>query len=134
MTWRSKKQSVVSKSSAEAEFRALAHGICEGIWIKRLLGELGVSCSPSIQMMCDNQAAISIAKNPVHHDRTKHIEIDRHFISKKIASAVVQLNYIPTRQQIANVLTKALPRTNFEELRFKLGLYNIYNPQLEGEC
>ena len=79
-------------------------------------------------MMCGNQATISIAKNPMHHDRTKHIKIDRHFISKKIASVIVQLNYIPTRQQIANILTKALPRTNFEELSCKLGVYNIYKP------
>ena len=81
MTWRSKKQSVVSRSSAESEFRALALGICEGMWILRLLRELRIETDSPIQMYCDNQAAISIAKNPVHHDRTKHIEIDRHFIS-----------------------------------------------------
>ncbi|RVW40614.1 Retrovirus-related Pol polyprotein from transposon RE1 [Vitis vinifera] len=83
VTWRSKKQSVVARSSAEAEYRALAQGICEGIWIKRVLSELGQTSSSPILMMCDNQAAISIAKNPVHHDRTKHVEIDRHFITEK---------------------------------------------------
>lgn len=128
VTWRSKKQSVVARSSAEAEFRALANGICEGIWIKRVLKELGV-CSPSsILMRCDNQAAISIAKNPVHHDRTKHVEIDRHFISEKVTSGSVELKYIPTRQQIADILTKALPRPNFEDLSNKLGLYDIHTP------
>ncbi|RVW85288.1 Retrovirus-related Pol polyprotein from transposon RE1 [Vitis vinifera] len=75
VTWRSKKQSVVARSSAEAEYRALAQGICEGIWIKRVLSELGQTSSSPILMMCDNQAAISIAKNPVHHDRTKHVEM-----------------------------------------------------------
>nr|CAN82240.1 hypothetical protein VITISV_044199 [Vitis vinifera] len=70
VTWRSKKQSVVARSSAKAEYRALAQGICEGIWIKRVLSELGQTSSSPILMMCDNQAAISIAKNPVHHDRT----------------------------------------------------------------
>ncbi|RVX11271.1 Heat shock 70 kDa protein 17 [Vitis vinifera] len=84
VTWRSKKQSVVARSSAEAEYRALAQGICEGIWIKRVLSELGQTSSSPILMMCDNQAAISIAKNPVHHDRTKHVEIDRHFITEKV--------------------------------------------------
>ena len=128
MTWRSKKQSVVSRSSAEAEFRALTLGICEGIWIQRLLGELGVTNEKPVKMLCDNQAAISIAKNPVHHDRTKHIEIDRHFISEKIEKAVIQLIYTPTRHQTADILTKALPRTNFEELSNKLGMYNMYNP------
>ena len=75
VTWRSKKQSVVS-SSVEAEFRSLALGICEGIWIQRLLNELGISTEKLVKMFCDNQVAISIAKNPVHHDRTKHIKID----------------------------------------------------------
>ena len=76
VTWRSKKQSVVSRSSIEAEFRSLALGICEGIWIQRLLNELGIATEKPIKMFYDNQAAISIAKNLVHHDRTKHIEID----------------------------------------------------------
>jgi hypothetical protein len=128
VTWRSKKQHVVSRSSAESELRALALGICEGMWIQRLLKELGMESLTPIQMHCDNQAAISIAKNPVHHDRTKHIEIDRHFITEKIEKNIVHLIYTPTRSQIADILTKALPRTNFEELSHKLGMYNIYNP------
>ncbi|RVW82434.1 Retrovirus-related Pol polyprotein from transposon RE1 [Vitis vinifera] len=128
VTWRSKKQSVVARSSAEAEYRALAQGICEGIWIKRVLSELGQTSSSPILMMCDNQAAISIAKNPVHHDRTKHIEIDRHFITEKVTSETIKLNYVPTKHQTADILTKALPRPNFEDLTFKLGLYDIYSP------
>ncbi|RVW29963.1 Copia protein [Vitis vinifera] len=97
VTWRSKKQSVVARSSAEAEYRALAQGICEGIWIKRVLSELGQTSSSPILMMCDNQAAISIAKNPVHHDRTKHVEIDRHFITEKVTSETVKLTmFLPS--------------------------------------
>lgn len=128
VTWRSKKQSVVARSSAEAEFRSLSQGICEGIWIQRVLAELGMGNSKSIRLYCDNQAAISIAKNPVHHDRTKHIEIDRHFIAEKIENSVIQIVYTPTRFQTADILTKALPRINFEELSCKLGMYNLYNP------
>ncbi|XP_059590837.1 retrovirus-related Pol polyprotein from transposon RE1 isoform X2 [Vitis vinifera] len=128
VTWRSKKQSVVARSSAEAEYRALAQGICEGIWIKRVLSELGQTSSSPILMMCDNQAAISIAKNPVHHDRTKHVEIDRHFITEKVTSETVKLNYVPTKHQTADILIKALPRPNFEDLTCKLGLYDIYSP------
>lgn len=78
-------------------------------------------------MMCENQATISIAKNLVHHDRTKHVEIDHHFISEKVNKEVVHLNYVPPKQQIANILTKPLPRPNFDDLNSKLGLYNIYN-------
>ncbi|RVW28350.1 Retrovirus-related Pol polyprotein from transposon TNT 1-94 [Vitis vinifera] len=99
VTWRSKKQSVVARSSAEVEYRALAQGI-----------------------------SISIAKNPVHHDRTKHVEIDRHFITEKVTSETVKLNYVPTKHQTADILTKALPRPNFEDLTCKLGLYDIYSP------
>ncbi|RVX07454.1 Retrovirus-related Pol polyprotein from transposon TNT 1-94 [Vitis vinifera] len=128
VTWRSKKQSVVVRSSAQAEYRALAQGICEGIWIKRVLSELGQTSSSPILMMCDNLAAISIAKNPVHHDRTKHVEIDRHFITEKVTSETVKLNYVPTKHQTADILTKALPRPNFEDLTCKLGLYDIYSP------
>ena len=128
VTWRNKKQSVVSRSSAEAEFRALAQGICEGIWLKRLLEELRVPNATPIELLCDNQATISIAKNPVHHDRTKHVEIGRHFIKEKIEMEVIKLNYVPTNSQIADIFTKALPRTQFEVLCSKLGMINIYCP------
>ena len=76
VTWRSKKQSVVSRSNAEAESHAIAQGIYEGIWLNRLLKELQVPLKHPIVLYCDNQAAISIAKNPVHHDQIKHVEID----------------------------------------------------------
>ena len=128
VTWRSKKQPVVSRSSAEAELRALALGICEGIWLKRLLSELRLCTIKPIEMLCDNQAAISIAKNPVHHDRTKHIEIDRHFITEKIENAIIETIYTPSRLQTADVLTKALPRAVFNELICKLGMFDIHNP------
>lgn len=126
VTWRSKKQPVVSRSSAEAEFRAMALGICEGIWLERLMRELGILTSEPMKVFCDNQSAINIANNPVHHDRTKHVEIDRHFIKEKIENGTVSLLYTPTSQQIADILTKALPRKNFEDLSTKLGLINIY--------
>ena len=98
------------------------------MWLQRLLREINVEVQDSVKMFSDSQAAISIAKNLVHHDRTKHIEIDRHFISEKVNNGIVQLSYVPTKQQIADVLTKALPRVSSDELNSKLGLYNIYNP------
>ncbi|RVW83633.1 Retrovirus-related Pol polyprotein from transposon RE1 [Vitis vinifera] len=128
VTWRRKKQSVVARSSAEAEVRAMAHGICQGIWLKRLLEELQFAPHGPMKLMCDNQAAISIAKNPVHHDRTKHVEIDRHFIREKIEQKIIEVDYIPTRQQIADIMTKVVPRTQFDILLSKLGMINIHCP------
>ena len=126
-TWQSKKQSVVARSSAEAEFRAMAQGICEGIWLNRLLEELRVPSKHPIVLYCDNQAAISIAKNPIHHDRTKHVEIDRHFIKEKIEEGFFKVSFTPTNCQTADILTKALARVNHEDLTEKLGMINIYN-------
>ncbi|EXB74504.1 Copia protein [Morus notabilis] len=84
VTWRSKKHNVVSRSSAEAEYRAMAHGVCEILWIERILDELRRPVEMPMKLYCDNKAAISIAHNPVQHDRTKHVEIDRHFIKEKL--------------------------------------------------
>ena len=82
VTWHNKKQEVLARSSAETEFRALAQGICEGIWLKKPLSELWVTNLGPIRMMCDNQSTIALVKNPIHHDRTKHVEIDKHLCGK----------------------------------------------------
>ncbi|CAL5375989.1 unnamed protein product [Camellia sinensis] len=89
VTWRSKKQNVVARSSAEAEFRAMAQGVCELLWIKLLLSDLGIDQTDSMRLYCDNKATINIAHNPVQHDRTKHVEIDRHFIKEKLTSGTI---------------------------------------------
>ncbi|KAE8665999.1 CBS domain-containing protein CBSCBSPB3 [Hibiscus syriacus] len=123
VTWRSKKQAVVSRSSAESEFRAMALGICEGMWIKRLLKELDLDDKKNFEIFSDSQSTMSIAKNPVQHDRTKHIEIDRHFIYEKVNNGVAKLQYILTKKQLANIFTKALPRVTFDEMSFKLGKF-----------
>ena len=79
-------------------------------------------------MMRDNQAAIAIAKHPVHHDRKKRAEIDRHFISEKIEGKIISLKHVPSQFQVVDILTKALHRPNFQELSSKLGLKSIYHP------
>ena len=125
VTWRSKKQSVVARSSAEAEFRALSQGICEGMWLKRLLSELRIPINNPMEVKCDNLAAISIAKHPVHHDRTKHVEIDRHFIKENMDNRTINLSHTPSQLQVADILTKSLCGNKFEELSDKLRLINI---------
>lgn len=96
VTWHSKKQMVVARSNAKPEFRAMAHGICKGMLLKRLLLEFKVISGEQINILCDNQVAISIAKNPIHHDQTKHVEIDRHFIKEKVEDGTINISYIPT--------------------------------------
>ena len=128
VTWRSKKQSVVARSSAEAEFRAMAQGICELLWLKIILEDLKIKREEPMRLFCDNKSAISIAHNPVQHDRTKHIEIDRHFIKEKLDSGLICTPYVPTQGQLADILTKGLGSTAFEGIIFKLGMANIYSP------
>ena len=132
VTWLSKKQSVVSRNSAEVEFRAMANGFYEGIWLRRLLLDLKINVEKPIKVPCDNQSAISIAKNLVHHDQTKHVKIDRHFIKEKLEEGVFLVIYTPTNSQIADILTKALPRKPFKELSCKPGLNNIFSPTWGG--
>ncbi|GKB07978.1 putative RNA-directed DNA polymerase [Tanacetum coccineum] len=94
VTWRSKKQKVVALSSAEAEFRGIARGITEVLWIRKLLTEIGYPPQEPSKVMSDNKAAIQISENPVQHDRTKHIEIDRHFIKEKLEAEVITLPFV----------------------------------------
>ena len=84
ISWKSKKQSVVSWSSAKLEYRAMTQSVCEIMWIRQLLMEVGIETSILVKLWCDNQAALHITSNTVFHERTKHIEIDYHFVREKI--------------------------------------------------
>ena len=128
VSWRSKKQTVVARSTAEAEFRAMASGLCELMWIKGLLRELRLHKSTPLQLYCDNQAAINIVHNPVHHDRTKHVEIDRHFIKEKLEEGVLQVTYVKSVNQLADILTKGISVVSFENVCSKMGLVDIFAP------
>ena len=99
VSWRSKKQNVVARSSAEAKFRAMVAGICELLWVKIILEDLKVQWSKPMKLYCDNKLAISIAHNPVQHNQTKHIEIDRHFIKEKLDSGLICTPYVPIGHQ-----------------------------------
>ena len=128
VTWRSKKQNVVARSSAEAEFRAMAQGVCELLWMKIILDDLRIKYEAPMKMFCDNKSAISIAHNPVQHDRTKHVEIDRHFIKEKLDSGLIATAHVPSGLQLADMLTKGLPTERFQELTCKLGMIDIHSP------
>ncbi|XP_042380465.1 uncharacterized mitochondrial protein AtMg00810-like [Zingiber officinale] len=128
VSWKSKKQEVVARSSAEAEYRAMATTACELVWLKSLLSDLGCPCATPMILYCDNQAAMQIAANPVFHERTKHIEVDCHFIRQQVQSKLIKTCYVRSQDQLADVFTKALPSTQFQCLLSKLGSQNLMDP------
>ncbi|RVW55201.1 Retrovirus-related Pol polyprotein from transposon RE2 [Vitis vinifera] len=124
----SKKQDVVAKSSVEAEYRAMALATCELIWLKHLLWELRFGNDEQMKLICDNQAALHIASNPVFHERTKHIEVDCHFIREKIASGCVATSFVNSNDQLADIFTKSLRGLRIKYICNKFDAYNIYAP------
>jgi len=132
ISWKSKKQSTVARSSIEAEYRAMAQATAEITWLVGLLTELGVSQLQPVTLHCDNQSALHIARNPVFHERMKHVDIDCHFTREKVMEGLIQLTYLPTHSQLADVLIKILPSQQHWTLLHKLGM--LPPPKLEGGC
>jgi hypothetical protein len=128
VTWRSKKQNVVARSSAEAEFRGMALGLCEALWLRHLLSDLGYPPDEPIRLYCDNKAACDLAHNPLQHDRTKHVEVDRFFIKEKLDENMLELPRIRSEDQLADILTKAVSSQVFSNVVSKLGMWDIYAP------
>ena len=122
IAWKSKKQITVSLSSAEAEYRSMRRLVAELVWLSRLFHEFQVPNITPIPLKCDNQATIYIASNPVFHERTKHIDIDCHFVREKLKSGLISLSHVSTKQQIADALTKSLSGPQHKEATIKLGL------------
>jgi len=109
VSWSSKKQMSVALSSMEVEYISGAHATKEAVWLRQLLFELGLNTSSPTVLHVDNQSAIAIAKNPEFHDRTKHINVCYHFLRQVVEDRTVELQYTPTRDQVADALTKGLP-------------------------
>jgi hypothetical protein len=122
ISWRSKKQSVVARSSTEAEYRALADTTSELLWLRWLLQDLGVSTSSATPIYCDNRSAIQIARNDVFHERTKHIEIDCHLVRHHLLQGSLQLISVSSHDQLADIFTKSHPTGRFRDLVSKLQL------------
>jgi len=125
VAWQSAKQKVVALSSCEAEYIAAAGAACEAVWLARLMAELvgGAVFAPKLKV--DNKSAISLMKNPVHHDRSKHIDVKFHFIRECYEKKLIDVEFVGTELQLGDILTKALGRVRFQELRGEIGMKNL---------
>ena len=123
ISWSAKKQPTVSRSSAESEYRSLAQVCAETVWIHYLLRELHIPQSAPITLYCDNLSTTYMASNPVFHARTKHIELDYHFIRELVLAGTHRVQFVPSVDQTADLFTKGLHKQRFELLRSKLVLH-----------
>nr|XP_016512632.1 PREDICTED: uncharacterized mitochondrial protein AtMg00810-like [Nicotiana tabacum] len=128
VSWKSKKQCTISRSSAEAEYRSMATAVSEILWLTGLCKELSAEVELPVELFCDSKAAIQIVANPIFHERTKHIEIYLHFIREKIQQGIVKTRYVMSRDQEADMFTKALGRSQHDYLIGKLGVLNLFAP------
>jgi hypothetical protein len=122
VSWSSKCQLVVSRSSAEAEYRAVANGVAEASWLRQLLAELHSPLSRSTLVYCDNVSAVYLSTNPMQHQRNKHVEIDLHFVQDLVTVGDVRVLHVPTTSQFADIFTKGLPSSTFAEFRSSLNI------------
>ena len=122
VAWLSKKQGSISLSTTEAEYITATTCFTQVLWMIQTLADLEVKYIAQIPIYCDNTSAISVSKNPVFHSKTKHITIKYNFLREQVSNQIVQVHYIPTIEQIANIFTKPLAKTPFEYLHQKLGV------------
>jgi phage gp36-like protein len=122
VSWSAKRQTVVSRSSAEAEYRAAANGMTEATWLRQLLHVLQTPPSRCTLVYCDNISVVYLSTNPVQHQCTKHVKIDLHFVREKVATGQVCVLHVPTTSQFADIFTKGLPSSVFNEFQSSLNI------------
>ncbi|GJU29832.1 ribonuclease H-like domain-containing protein [Tanacetum coccineum] len=122
LTWSSKRQDTLSRSSAEAEYRGVANAVTETSWIRNLLRELHTLLFTATLVYCDNVSAVYMSANPVQHQPTKHIEVDIHFVRDKVVAGHVRVLHFPSRFQYVDIFTKGLPYPLFTDFRSSLSV------------
>ncbi len=122
ISWSAKKQMMISLSSTEAEYMAMTHAGKEAVFLENIFGDVGIPFSIPTTLLIDNQSAITLAENPIFHARTKHIDVRHHWVREKVEDGNVELEYIPTADQTADIFTKPLDSVKFEKFRDDLGL------------
>jgi hypothetical protein len=125
VAWQSLKQKTVALSTCEAEYVAAATAACQAVWLRRLLKELTGKESQPPALLVDNQPAIALAKNPVLHDRSKHIDVKFHFLRDCVDGGQITIEFVDTGRQLADILTKSLGRLRFVELRKMIGMDEV---------
>ena len=132
VSWYSKKQNVVSLSTCEAEFYAFTEGGKEAIYLRRIWSEIQTqqvcsddSSSESVKLHCDNNSAIAVVKNPAEHKMMKHVDIRHKWIQERVRNGNFQVEYVPTKENVADLFTKGLLRPRFEYLRSKCGIVAV---------
>jgi hypothetical protein len=121
-SWKRRKQSSISLNTVEVEYIAACSASCEAIWIRKLLTGLFDLEMESTVILCDSRSCIKMMENPMFHDKSKHIEIQYHYIHDMLQRGVVKLQYVGTDEKVTNVLTKPLSHVNFEYFRDKIGV------------
>ncbi|XP_019084178.1 PREDICTED: uncharacterized protein LOC109125877 [Camelina sativa] len=124
ISWSSKRQHTVSRSSAEAEYRGVANVVAETVWLRNLLLELHCPLTTATLVYCDNVSVVYLSSNPVQYQRTKHVEIDIHFVRERIALGHIRVLHIPSSSQYADIFTKGLHTPLFMEFKSSLGVMN----------
>ena len=106
----------------------MAKRVCELLWLKRLVEEVMCSAQDTMDLFCDNKVAITIAHNPVQHDRTKHVKVDKHFIKEKLEEKIIQFPFVKLEDQLVDILTKTVSSKILHNSLDKLGIKDIYAP------
>jgi hypothetical protein len=125
LSWSAKRQPTVSRSSAEAEYRAVANAVAETTWIRQLLRELHQPLHRATIVFCDSISAVYMSANPVQHQRTKHIELDLHFVRERVALGQVRGLHVPSSTQFVDVFTKGLSSSLFLDFRSSLNVREL---------
>lgn len=133
VSWSSKRQASTSRSSAEAEYRAVANAVAETIWLCQLLVDLHCPIPTATLVYCDNVSAVYLSSNPVHHQRTKHVEIDIHFVHDQVALARVRVLHVHSYLQFADIFTKGLSIAIFRDFVSSLNVRSA-TVLTEGGC
>lgn len=134
ISWSSKRQVTISRSSAEAEYRGVANVVAETCWLRNLLRELHRPPDRATLVYCDNVSAVYLTSNPVQHQRTKHIEIDIHFVRDLVAMGQVKVFHVPSFSQYADIFTKGLPSILFLDFRTSLNVRSRTDNPTAGGC